>query len=94
MSEQHQKIKVAVAGRVYPLSIPPEKEAQVRKAAAEIDDQLRKFEARYSVQEQQDLLAMYALQAATKLRDDELDHRLENLESMLDRALHEARVDQ
>lgn len=88
MGEHQQKIKVAVAGRVYPLSVPPEREAQVRKAASEIDEQLRKFEARYSVQDQQDLLAMYALQAATKLSDEDLTHRLNSIESQLDAALN------
>jgi cell division protein ZapA len=59
-------IKVAIAGRVYPLTVKHEDEERVRKSARMIEDKIREFESIYSVRDKQDLLAMSALQFATQ----------------------------
>lgn len=59
-------IKVIIAGRTYPLTIKREEEEMIRKAAKSIDEQVSRFGANYAVKDKQDLLAMTALQLATR----------------------------
>ena len=60
------KIKVTIAGRVYPLSIRNANEEEgMRKAAKNINDLVAKFEKNYAVSDKQDVLAMCALQFAS-----------------------------
>ena len=61
------KIKVSIAGRVYPLNILRKDEARIRAAALEIDQRLKDYSANYAVEDKQDLLAMCALQFASQL---------------------------
>lgn len=60
MSELH--IKVNIANRVYPLSVQPDEEEEVRKAATFINDQLKRLEQGFAVKDKLDLLAMLALE--------------------------------
>ena len=69
------KIKVSIADRVYPLTIRREEEEQIRAAAKTIDGILKKYEEGYAVRDKQDLLAMCALQLASRIeknKDKEL----------------------
>ncbi|MDP3311884.1 cell division protein ZapA [Lutibacter sp.] len=60
------KIKVTIAGRVYPIKIKNENEEEgMRKAAKKINDLVAKFETNYAVNDKQDVLAMCALQFAS-----------------------------
>jgi len=59
-------IKVTIAGRTYPLTIKRDEEEMIRKAAKSIDEQISRFGANYAVKDKQDLLAMTALQLATR----------------------------
>ncbi len=59
-------IKIAIAGRVYPLTVNLEDEDRVRKSARMIEEKIREYETLYSVRDKQDLLAMSALQFATQ----------------------------
>lgn len=60
------KIKVTVAGRVYPLRVKSEIEEEgMRSAAQKINDLVTKFEKNYAVSDKQDVLAMCALQFAS-----------------------------
>lgn len=59
-------IKVNIAGRTYPLTIAREEEEMIRKAAAEINKNIDILKKSYAVKDNQDLLAMTALQFATK----------------------------
>ena len=60
------KIKVTIAGRVYPMLIKNENEEEgMRKAANKINDLVTKFEKNYAVSDKQDVLAMCALQFAS-----------------------------
>ncbi|UMB61320.1 cell division protein ZapA [Lutibacter sp. A80] len=60
------KIKVTVAGRVYPLRVKNANEEQgMRKAATKINELVSNFEKNYAVSDKQDVLAMCALQFAS-----------------------------
>jgi cell division protein ZapA (FtsZ GTPase activity inhibitor) len=60
------KIKVTVAGRVYPLKVKNANEEEgMRKAATKINDLVSKYEQNYAVSDKQDVLAMCALQFAS-----------------------------
>ncbi|WP_372745918.1 cell division protein ZapA [Lutibacter sp.] len=60
------KIKVTIAGRVYPIKVSSANEEEgMRKAAKKINDLVAKFEKNYSVSDKQDVLAMCALQFAS-----------------------------
>ncbi len=60
------KIKVSIADRVYPLTIKRSEEESIRAAAKKIDGILKKYEENYAVRDKQDLLAMCALQIASR----------------------------
>ena len=65
------KIKVSIAGRVYPLTIKRDEEEDIRKAAAKIEAIVKQFESNYAVKDKQDLLAMCALQLSSKVESSE-----------------------
>jgi len=79
-------VKIPVAGRIYPLTISMEEEESIRKAAKEIDESIKKLRATYAVRDIQDLLAMTALQAVSKLKidatDDEVNQSMESLKQI------------
>ena len=84
------KIKLSIADRVYPLTIKPEQEEGLRKAAKRIEEMIKRFEESYAVRDKQDVLAMSALQFAAQVEqkgiDQENDH--EEIETKL-QALNE-----
>lgn len=60
------KIKVTIAGRVYPIKVNSVIEEEgMRKAANKINELVTKFEKNYAVSDKQDVLAMCALQFAS-----------------------------
>ncbi|GGW31265.1 cell division protein ZapA [Arenibacter certesii] len=67
------KIKLSIADRVYPLTIDPSQEEGLRKAAKNIDQLAKKFEQNYAVRDKQDVLAMCALQFASKIEQRGID---------------------
>jgi len=69
------KIKLSVANRVYPLTISPSQEEGLRLAAQQINNLIKKFEQNYSVQDNQDALAMCALQIASSKKQESLDEK-------------------
>lgn len=95
MSEK-LKIKLSIADRMYPLTIDPIQEEGLRKAARAIDELVKKFEQNYAVRDKQDVLAMCALQFASKIEQQDLEKsenqnqvlkRLCALENLLDSGL-------
>jgi cell division protein ZapA len=61
-------IKIIIAGRTYPLSVNNTKEEEaMRKAATAINKLISMYEQNYAVSDKQDVLAMSALQFASKL---------------------------
>lgn len=77
MSEQ-LKIKLSVANRVYPLTITPDQEEGLRKAAKKIEAMITQFEQNYSVKDKQDVLAMCALQFANQVEQKSIDKEYVN----------------
>lgn len=62
------KINIVIAGRTYPLSVNNTKEEEgVRKAANSINKLIAMYEQNYAVSDKQDVLAMCALQFASKV---------------------------
>jgi|TARA_R110002051_G_scaffold160901_1_gene232485 cell division protein ZapA len=90
------KIKLSIADRVYPLTIPIEQEEGLRKATKEIELMIKQFEESYAVRDKQDVLAMCALQFASQVSQQSIDEdslsgetasRLEALCNLLDENL-------
>ena len=87
-------IKVVVAGRSYPLNVKEEEKESIEKAAESINKTVNYLKENYAVKDAQDLLAMTALQLATKAPqkiaspdttnvEKELEEVLQTLESHL-----------
>lgn len=66
-------ITLNIGGRSYPLTIAPEEEESLRKAAKMINDNINDLEQRYAVRDKQDVLAMTALQYANKVLEGTRD---------------------
>ncbi len=81
MSEK-LKIKLSIADRVYPLTIDPSQEEGLRKAAKNIEHLAKKFEQSYAVRDKQDVLAMCALQFASKIEQRGIDQSEGSQEAM------------
>lgn len=67
------KIKISIADRVYPLTIHPDQEEGLRKAAKDIENMIKRFEQNYAVRDKQDVLAMSALQFAAQVAQKDLN---------------------
>lgn len=96
MSEK-LKIKLSIANRVYPLTIVPDQEEGLRRAALKIDTMIKQFEQSYSVRDKQDVLAMCALQFASQTEQkvidnnnlsEEMEHKLIALDQLLKESLN------
>ena len=88
-------VKVVVAGRTYPLSVNESEEERVLKAAADINKAVKLLQDNYAVKDMQDLLAMTALQLASREGNsnessdnssglEEVERMLEDLSKELD----------
>ncbi len=77
-------IKVTIAGRIYPITVQADEEDRVRKAAMDVDNNLKQLQDNYVVKDKQDLLAMTALQNATKLLELEEKSKLSIEPGLLD----------
>ncbi|WP_438973164.1 cell division protein ZapA [Polaribacter sp.] len=77
------KINIVIAGRTYPLSVNNTKEEEgMRKAANAINKLISTYEQNYAVSDKQDVLAMSALQFASKLEILSLNKAYTNKEEM------------
>ena len=80
------KINIVIAGRTYPLSVSNTKEEEgMRKAARAINNLISMYEQNYAVSDKQDVLAMSALQFASKLEIlslDKTDTKKEEIEKL------------
>ncbi|WP_029036778.1 cell division protein ZapA [Salinimicrobium xinjiangense] len=71
------KIKISIADRVYPMTILPQQEEGLRKAAKKIEFMIKQFEQSYAVRDKQDVLAMCALQFAAQTEQKAIDNSSE-----------------
>jgi len=75
------KINIVIAGRTYPLSVNNTNEEEgMRKAAQAINQLISRYEQNYAVSDKQDVLAMCALQFASKVEISSLEKDSTNLE--------------
>jgi len=84
---ENVKIKVVIGGRTYPLHVRGEVEEEgARKAAEKINNLISKFEQNYAVSDKQDVLAMCALQFASKQEIESIskNENLQKVENKLD----------
>ena len=77
------KINLVIAGRTYPLSVNNTREEEgMRKAAAKINELIARYEQNYAVSDKQDVLAMCALQFASKLEIADINKDTTNEEAL------------
>lgn len=88
-----ESIKVHIAGREYPLTVPAAEADAIREAAVLIEKRMADFRAKYKVVDKQDLLAMAALHLASEIGGKQvLGERASELISQIGDALSEASV--
>jgi len=80
-------IKLKILDRYYPLKIEWDDEEKLREAARRINDIVAKYQSRYSNKDEQDFLAMAALQFVTKLVEIEQAQNSDRLTPDLERLL-------
>ena len=77
------KINIIIAGRTYPLSVSNTKEEEgMRKAANAINKLISMYEENYAVSDKQDVLAMCALQFASKMEIASIEKDFTNIEAI------------
>ena len=59
-------IKVNIGTRSYPLTVQANEEETIREAAKLVNDHIKNLQENYAVKDMQDLLAMSAIQVASK----------------------------
>ena len=96
MQDRPLNIKVIIAGRPYKMNVHREQEELVRKAAGYVDDSINSFAHSYEYKDQQDLLAMIALQNAVGMleleekkdfREKEMELKLKEIDKILSNQL-------
>lgn len=70
-----EKIKIQIAGRMYPLTVEPKEEEFIRKAGLQIEKMIQNYETRFAVNDKQDALAMCALQLASQLEQQKFQNK-------------------
>ncbi len=86
-------INIVIVDRPYKLTVSRSDEEKVRRAAALINEKVKSFSKHYTFKDQQDLLAMTALQFATStvkyetdlaFNGQHLEQKLKELDNLLD----------
>lgn len=75
MSEGKIKVKISVAGRMYPLTIERSEEESVRRAGKKLNEMIKQFEKNYEIEDKQDVLSMCALMLSSKLELKDYQHK-------------------
>ncbi|RPG57923.1 MAG: cell division protein ZapA [Flavobacteriales bacterium TMED191] len=68
-------IKISLANRLYPMNISNSEEKIIRQSAFKIEKMLKLLKDKYSVKDDQDLLAMCALQLCVRLEKSDTQKR-------------------
>ncbi|MCB0633299.1 MAG: cell division protein ZapA [Lewinella sp.] len=96
--KNNRQITVLIAGRPYPLKIKDSDEPTIRKIVKEINDKINQFQLTYTNKDKQDCLSMAILTYAVDLHkymqtgqattpDNEVDQKLSQIDSLLDKLL-------
>jgi cell division protein ZapA len=80
-------INIHIAGRVYPLSVNSKEEATLRNAGKLIQDKLQQYSEQFNLRDQQDALAMFAIEIANEnlLLKQQVLNQAKETEQELDR---------
>lgn len=85
-------INIHIAGRVYPLTVNSNEEENLRTAGKLIQDKLQLYSKQFNLRDQQDALAMFAIEIANenlalkqKLQEQaaETEHELDHVVQLL-----------
>jgi cell division protein ZapA (FtsZ GTPase activity inhibitor) len=84
-------LKIVVAGRTYPLTVSEGEDVKIIKAADDINRAIKLLQENYAVKDMQDLLAMTALQLATKPQSSQMSstNDTSDLENSLEKLLQD-----
>lgn len=82
MAEDKLSIRINLADRYYPLKIESKDEERIRKAAKLINEKILQYKQRYVDKDNQDFLAMAALQFVIKFL--EMEEKTDNQPIMED----------
>ncbi len=75
------KINVVIAGRTYPLQVSNQEEEEgLRKAVKSINKLVSIYEQNYAVRDKQDVLAMCALQFASRKEISDIEEKSTSIE--------------
>lgn len=89
-------VKVKICGRAYPMQVQAIEETRVRTASNLINEQVKAYSERFGIHDQQDLLAMVALDClidtlkskeGTVQETQALAEQVDTLVQLVDRAL-------
>ncbi len=75
-----ETIHIDIAGRNYSLSVPLAERAQVNAGADRVNKQVDKFRKQFEIEDSIDLLAMTALQFASKNKAETPKSNTDNME--------------
>lgn len=85
-------VNINIAGRIYPLEVSADEEEVVRAAGKLVNDKLQSYAEQFSLRDNQDGLAMFAIEIATqyekliaqiKSNDKQLETQLAQLNELL-----------
>lgn len=84
-------LKIVVAGRTYPLTVNEGEDVKIVKAADDINRAIKLLQENYAVKDMQDLLAMTALQLATKPQSTQMSNSndVTDIENSLEKLLQD-----
>lgn len=87
------KVKISIAGREYPMRITADEEEIVRKAAKIIKESINQFDEKYDLRDNQDALAMCALQYVSKslYHEQREEYNSGEVEKKIDKLVQEIR---
>ena len=80
--DEKLKIKIAIADRIYPMTVELSQEEGLRTASKKIDVLIKQYEENYAVRDKQDVLAMCALQFASELENKQIENAIDATETI------------
>ena len=80
--DEKLKIKIAIADRIYPMTVEFPQEEGLRTASKKIDVLIKQYEENYAVRDKQDVLAMCALQFASELENKQIENAIDGTETI------------
>ncbi len=80
--DEKLRIKLAIADRIYPLTVDLPQEEGLRSASKKIDILIKQYEQNYAVRDKQDVLAMCALQFASELENKQIENAIDGTETI------------